>query len=111
MQQYQLRNVELDRQPVGASGEALGVMAVVVLRNTIEGTNATFDVPCYVLQSSKPLWKGDLEDCTLVLGTNALEALGFRITHPNGELVSPVGRTCQSPEEQTAEVGTGVLDQ
>ena len=73
----------------GASGEALGVVAVLVLRITSEGTNATFDVPCYILQSSKPLWKGDLEDCVLVLDTNVLEVLGFRIAHPNGELVSP----------------------
>ena len=51
MEQYQQRNLELDRQPVGASGEALGVMAVMVLKLTIEGNNTTFNVPCYVLQS------------------------------------------------------------
>ena len=32
MEQYQLRNLELDRQPVGASEETLGVMAAVVLK-------------------------------------------------------------------------------
>ena len=52
VEQYQLWNLELDQQPVGASGEALGVVAVVVLRITIEGTDATFDVPMYYSQVS-----------------------------------------------------------
>ena len=103
VEQYEQRNLELDRQPVGASGEALGVTAVVVLKLVIEGNSTTFHVPCYVLQSSKPLWSGDLHDCALVLGTNALETLGFRITNPNGELVSPAGKRCQSAEVQAVE--------
>ena len=84
MEQYQLRNLELDRQPVGASGETLGVMAAVVLKIIIEDTNTTYSIPCYVLKSCKPLWNGELYDCGLVLGTNALEPLGFQITHPSG---------------------------
>ena len=104
MEQYQQRNLELDRQPVGASGEALGVMGVMVLKLTIEGNNTTFNVPCHVLQSSKPLWNGDVYDCALVLGTNALETLGFRITNPNGEMVSPIGKRCQSAEVQAVEL-------
>ena len=31
------RNLELDRQPVGTGGEALGVMALVVLKITVDG--------------------------------------------------------------------------
>ena len=82
--------MELDRQPVGASGEALGVMAVVMLKITMGGDNKTFTVPCYVLKSDKPLWKGELSDCALVLGTNALESFGFQIIHPDGGVVEPV---------------------
>ena len=104
MEQYQQQNLELDRQLVGASGEALGVIAVVVLKLAIEGNSTTFNVPCYVLQSSKPLWNNDLNDCALVLGTNAPETLGFRITNPNGELVSPVVKRCQSAEVQAVEL-------
>ena len=85
-EQYQQRNLELDRQPVGASGETLGVMAAVVLKVTIEGTNTTFNVSCYVLKSCKPLWNGELYDCGLVLGTNALAP---QITHPSGKRVGP----------------------
>ena len=51
MEQYQLRNLELDRQPVGASGEALGVMAAVVLKIIIEGTNTTSMLCAEVLQT------------------------------------------------------------
>ena len=58
-------------------------MAVVVLKLTIEGNCTTFNVPYYVLQSSKPQWNGDLYDYALVLGTNALKTLGFRITNHN----------------------------
>ena len=43
-------------------------------------------------------------DCALVLGTNALETLGFRITNPNGEMVSPIGKRCQSAEVQAVEL-------
>ena len=80
IEQYRDRNLELDRQPVGASGEALGVMVIVVLKITVEGAKSPFYVPCYVLQSCKPLWKGELYDCALVLGTNALETMGFSLT-------------------------------
>ena len=118
MEQYQQRNLKLDRQPVGASGEALGVMAAVVLKVTIEGTNKTFSVPCYVLKSCKPLWNGELYDCGLVLGTNALEPLGFQITHPSGKQVGPAGGGCDSVELQPVGMESGtaiavyvVLDQ
>ena len=42
-------------------------MAVVVLKLAIEGNSTTFNVSGYVLQSSKPLWNGDLYDCALLL--------------------------------------------
>ena len=79
-------------------------MGVVMLKLTIEGNSTTFNVRCYVLQSSRPLWSGDLYDCALVLGTNALETFGFKITNPIGELVSPVGKRCQSAEVQAVEL-------
>ena len=41
----------------------------------------------------------------LVLGTNALEVLGFRIMHPSGELVNTTGKTCKSGVVQTDQLG------
>ena len=32
---------------------------------------------------------GEVSDCDIVLGTNALGSLGFNITHPNGAMVTP----------------------
>ena len=47
------------------------------------------EVLCFVLDSSKPLWKGELTDCGLVLGTNNLRDLSFEITQPNRTAVDP----------------------
>ena len=90
-EQYQVRNLKLDRQPIGANGTELGAVALVRLEVAVEGTDKTLQVPCYVLNSDKPLWKGELWNCGLVLGTNCLEKLGFSITHPNGQMVIPAG--------------------
>ena len=90
-EQYQVRNLKLDRQPIGANGTELGAVALVRLQVSVEGTDKTLQVPCYVLNSDKPLWKGELWNCGLVLGNNCLEKLGFSITHPNGQMVIPAG--------------------
>ena len=112
MEQYQQHDLELDQQPVGASGESLGVMAVMMLKIKIKGTSKSFNVPCYVLQSCKPLWNGELYDCALVLGTNALEALGF---HPNGELINATNKSVilqtNQPESNLEDMVHVVLDQ
>ena len=43
--QYQQRNLDLGRQPIEATGEALGVMAVVMLKITIGGDKRTLQSP------------------------------------------------------------------
>ena len=93
----------MERQPVGSGGhgEALGVMALVVLKITIDGASTPFYVPCYVIQSCKPLWKGELYDCALVLGTNGLETMGFRITHLNGNSVDSAGISANEDSQTT----------
>ena len=62
---------------------------MVALNIEVEATKVAKDVLCFVLDSSKPLWKGELTDCGLVLGTNSLKDLGFEITQPNGTAVDP----------------------
>ena len=62
---------------------------MVVLNMEVEATKVAKEVLCFVLDSSKPLWKGELIDCGLVLGTNSLRHLGFEITQPNGTAVDP----------------------
>ena len=43
----------------------------------------------YVLESSKPLWSGELENCAVLLGINALECLGFNKVQQDGTIVRP----------------------
>ena len=44
-----------------------------------------------MLESSKPIWQGDLYNCGLILGTNALVSLGFVVSHSNGIVIEPTG--------------------
>ena len=97
----------MDAQPIGAGGEALDAVAAVALDITIEKTKGTQQVPCYVVESSKPIWKGELENCAVILGTNALESLGFNIVHQDGTIVEPEGQDDSAepqPEKSKAEV-------
>ena len=55
-------------QPIGANGTELGVVALVKLNVPVEGTDRTLQVPCYVLNSNRPLWNSELWNCGLVLG-------------------------------------------
>lgn len=68
-------------QSVRGGGEALGAVAVVAMDIVIEETKESQQVPCYMMESSKPIWAGELDDCAVVLGTNVLEGLGFNIVY------------------------------
>ena len=83
------RNRPLEQQPIGAGDKPLGAEAVVALNVQVEATEVKKEVLCFVLDSSKPLWKGELADCGIVLGTNGLRDLGFEITQTNGATINP----------------------
>ena len=53
----------------------------------MERTGVVQSVPCYILDSSKPIWQGELEDCGIIIGTNALEELGFSIVDSDGKVL------------------------
>ena len=59
------------------------------MQETVEATCNTGYISCYVLPSSKPLWKGEVKDCGLILGRNALVILGFMVYHSNGATIQP----------------------
>ena len=48
--------------------------------------------------SSKPIWKGELKDCGLVIGTNALANLGFSIVDAEGCIVTSEENASQKQE-------------
>jgi len=89
LQESHKRNLEMGAQPVGAAGIALGTVGLVLLQVTVEGTEVCKEVPCHVLASEKPIWQGELGNCGVILGTNALLGLGFKVIHANGMEVHP----------------------
>ena len=54
----QKRTHQMVSQPVGAGGQALGARKVVVISVMIDATGKSLCIPCYVLDSGKPLWQG-----------------------------------------------------
>ena len=85
------RDLEMDQQPIGATGAPLGAMSLVCLQVMVDETGVTKEVPCFVLASEKPIWSGELHNCGVILGTNALVDLGFQVIHSNGMVVQPQG--------------------
>lgn len=64
-------------------------------------------MPCYILDSAKPIWKGELRDCGLVIKTNALAELGFHIMDAQGCVVTAEDTSptheIESESEKTSE--------
>ena len=84
------RNLPLNTQPVGAEGSVLGAIGLVNLEVVIETTGKKLEIPCYVIDSTKPIWQGEVKNCGMIMGTNALVAFQFCISHSNGMVISPV---------------------
>jgi len=99
------RNCELEGQPTGAGGQTLGATAAVMLQVTTNEESEPQQIPCYVLPSDKPIWCGEMNDCAMVLGANALEELGFFIVDRSGDKVRPDGQNPKpSGQAQETEV-------
>ena len=83
------KNRPMETQPIGASGQDLGASSVVAIETRIEQTGRKFVIPWFVMTSAKPIWQGNVKDCAMVLGTNALVEFGFQLVHTDGSVVSP----------------------
>ena len=79
-----VHNLPLHNQPVGAEGSVLGATALVNLEVVVQVTGKSLKVPCYVIDSTKPVWKGDAKNCGMIMGSIALVAFQFHILHANG---------------------------
>ena len=88
------RNLPLNAQPVGAEGSALGATALVKLEVVIKAIGIKLTVPCYVIDSTKPVWQGDVKNCGMIMGTNALSAFECHISHSNGIEILPASSEC-----------------
>ena len=78
------QHLSLDTRPIGAEGSPLGAKALVKLHVVVDITGLSLQIPCYVMDSSKPIWQGEVWNCGMIMGTNALVGFDFRITHSNG---------------------------
>ena len=61
-------------QLVGAEGSVLGTTALVKFEVVVEVTGKCLEVPCYVIDSTKPVWQSNVKNCGMIMGTNALVA-------------------------------------
>ena len=73
------RKCKLEGQSTGAGSYELGAIAVVRLQVMTMDSEKQHQVPCYVLESSKLIWNGELKNCAMLLGSNVLGDLGFCI--------------------------------
>ena len=89
MEECKMRTQQMVSQPVGAGGQVLGARKIVIIYVMLDATGKSICVPCYVLDSEKPLWQGTVRNCGLVLGTNTITAYGIQVLHANGEVVHP----------------------
>ena len=86
------KNMPLRTHPVGATGQRLGALGVVVLNVQVETTGKTCPIPCFVLDSSQPLRRGELKDCGVLFGTNTLVEHGFHVSYSDGTTIEPTPR-------------------
>jgi len=92
-EQQSEQDSNLTIQPIGACGKELGATSVVNLCTTMEQTGQELVIPCFVLQSSKPIWQGVVHDCAMVLGTNAMTEYGVQTVQADGTIVEPFSPT------------------
>ena len=96
-------------QPLGAGGTELGAKKVVLISLTLEATGKSLHIPCYVVDSIRPLWQGAVKNCALVLGTNAIVGFGIQLVHENGTTIQPVAGNAESVERAAEKVTRVVL--
>ena len=65
-------------------GSVLGATSLGSLKVLVEVIGKSLKVPCYVIDSIKPVWRGDTKNCGINMGFNALVAFQFHNLHANG---------------------------
>ena len=79
------RNLPIQRDTITrestdwSPGTELGTIGAVI-NMEVAATQANYEISCFLLDSSKPLWQGELRDCGVLLQTNPLVEFGIEIT-------------------------------
>ena len=79
MEECKSKSSKIASQPLGAGGSELGAKKVVLISVTLEATGKSLNIPCYVVDSMRPLWQGAVKNYGLVLGTNAIIEFGIQL--------------------------------
>ena len=109
MEDCKRKTSKIVSQPLGAGGSELGAKKVAVISVTLEATGKSLHIPCYVVDSARPLWQGTVKNCGLVLGTNAMIGFGMQLVHINGTTVQPSFGNSELIEPTTTENVTRVV--
>ena len=96
-------------QPQGAGGSELGAKKIVFLSVMLEATGKSLCIPCYAVDSTRPLLQGAVKNCGLVLDTNAVVRFGIQLVHENGTAEQPVSRNTGIVDSPTEKVTRLVL--
>ena len=91
-------------QPQGAGGSELGAKKIVFLSVLLEARGKSLCIPCYVVDSTRPLWEGAVKKCGIVMGTNAIVGFGIQLVHKNGATVQPMSRNTGIVDSPTEKV-------
>ena len=102
------RNLKIGQQPVGATGAPLGVISLVHMQVVVYETGVSREISCFVLASEKLIWSGELHNCRMIFGTNALIDLGFQVVHSNGTIVHPKGHRVSVIPKQSPNASNSV---
>ena len=57
-----------------------------------------------MINSTKPVWQGDVKNCGMIMGTNALAAFEFHISHSNGIEILPANLECLAKQHNKPDV-------
>ena len=93
------RPCSVKSQPKGTGGEEFGASSIVILDILLEKTGKTLTVPCFVPESSKPIWQGAVRNCGVIVGTNAKVEYGVQVVQSNGSVVEPTNRDITHSKE------------
>ena len=109
LEECKSKTFKMISQPQGAGGSELGAKKIVFLSVMLEATGRSLCIPCYVVDSTRPLRQGAVKNCGLVLGTNAIVGFGVQLVHENGTAVQPVSRNTGIVDSPTEKVTRSVL--
>ena len=95
--------------PQGACGSELRAKKIVFLSVMLEVTGKSLYIPCYVVDSTRPLWQGAVKNCGLVFGTNVIVGFEIQLVHENGTAMQPVSMNTEIVDSPTEKVTRLVL--